>query len=141
MSRDAVTIQLDRTPPDYPPDGSLAGVWTLPDDIDGPVRAVELSVMWLTEGKGDEDMGVHHFERLAPEEAGLVEGGQRQTFAVRLPRSPLSYDGIVVKVGWCVRVRVFWDGGETFAEVPFRLGNVARAEEVPAGGDGELGGE
>ncbi len=30
------------------------------------VQAVEASVLWHTEGKGDEDLAVHHFERLIP---------------------------------------------------------------------------
>jgi hypothetical protein len=130
MSRQGVTIDLDRDPPDYLPDESLSGGWSLPAGLDRDVRAVELSVMWTTEGKGDEDIGVHHFERVTPEEAGMLEPGRRTRFSARLPRSPLSYDGVIVKVCWCVRARAFWDGGETVAEAPFWLGEVARAREV-----------
>ena len=35
------------------------------------VQALEVSVLWHTEGKGDEDLGVHYFERLSATE---VEG-------------------------------------------------------------------
>ena len=130
MSRDKVTIELDRDPPDYHPDESLSGSWTLASDYEREVRSAELSVLWYTEGKGDEDFGVHHFERLSADEAGWVESRRPQRFSLRLPRAPLSYDGVIVKVCWCVRVRVFWDGGESVAEVPFRLGEVATACEI-----------
>ena len=30
------------------------------------IQAVEASIMWYTEGKGDEDLGVHYFERTRP---------------------------------------------------------------------------
>jgi hypothetical protein len=131
MSED-VLIEFDRDPPDYLPDESLSGRWALAAGLEREVRAVEVSVLWSTEGKGDEDLGVHHFERLTAEEAGPIEPGQGGRFAARLPRAPLSYDGLIVKVCWCVRVRVFWDGGEVLAEAPFRLGDVARPVEVPA---------
>ena len=57
------------------------------------VRAIELSVLWHTEGKGDEDMSVHHFERfeLAGGDVSIFAG--HVTFSTRLPNSPLSYDG------------------------------------------------
>jgi hypothetical protein len=129
---DDVTVEFDRDPPDYLPDESLSGRWALAADLDRTVRAVELSVLWSTEGKGDEDFGVHHFERVEAQEAGVIEPRRSGRFATRLPRTPLSYDGIVVKVCWYVRVRVFWDGGEAMAEAAFRLGDVARAEEVSA---------
>ena len=131
MSRDVVTVELDRNPPDYPAGGTLSGSWTLSADLDREVRAAELSVLWYTEGKGDEDFGVHHFERLSADEAGWVESRRPQRFSLRLPRAPLSYDGVIVKVNWCVRVRVFWDRGEAVAEAPFQLGTVARAREIP----------
>jgi hypothetical protein len=130
MSRDAVTIELDRDPPDYLPDESLSGRWTVAVASDDEVRSAELSVLWYTDGKGEEDLGVHHFERLSADEAGSVGSGRGRRFALRLPRAPLSYDGVIVKVCWCVRVRVFWDGGESVAEVPFRLGEVATACEI-----------
>jgi hypothetical protein len=133
MSREDVTVELDRAPPDYRPDGSLSGAWALAAPLDGPVRAVELSVLWYTDGKGDEDLGVHHFERLSGDEAGAIAPGRLNRFTARLPRSPLSYDGVLVKVCWCVRVRVFWDGGEACAEAPFRLGDVAPAAADSAG--------
>jgi hypothetical protein len=46
-------------------------------------------------------------------------------FSTVLPASPLSYDGEIVKICWCVRLRLFLpQGQEALTEVPFRLGNV-----------------
>jgi hypothetical protein len=46
-------------------------------------------------------------------------------FATRLPHSPLSYDGPLVKIRWCVRVRVFLESGkDVVGEKIFRLGRV-----------------
>jgi hypothetical protein len=69
------------------------------------LQAVELSVLWYTEGKGDEDLGVHFFERRkTSDEIDLRELHRASTI---LPRSPLSYDGKIVKIRWCVRARCF----------------------------------
>ena len=55
-------------------------------------------------------------------------------FATVLPPSPLSYDGQIVKVCWCVRVRLFMPHApEAVAEIPFQLGNVAIAVELAPG--------
>jgi hypothetical protein len=132
--REDVSIDLDRIPPSYEPDGRLAGVWFLARVHGRKLRAAELSVMWFTEGRGDEDLGVHYFERLTAEDIEAVEPGHREPFAMRLPLAPLSYDGVVIKVRWCVRVRAYWDGGEAMAEAPFRLGNVECGVELPATG-------
>ena len=89
------------------------------------LAAVEASVMWYSEGKGDEDIGVHYFERHVPAE---VEDGDLRPLRkveVTLPNSPLSYAGAIVKICWCVRVRVFMRRAkEIFFEQPFTLGAV-----------------
>lgn len=90
------------------------------------VQAVEASVLWYTEGKGDEDIGVHFFKRF---ELGDLKAGedlrQLRRFETELPGSPLSYSGHIVKVRWCARVRVFLGKGkQTFLEQPFQLGHV-----------------
>lgn len=76
------------------------------------VQAVEASVLWYTEGKGDEDLGVHYFERNTPSDS--VDGDLRQLHSLQtvLPRSPLTYNGFLVKIRWCVRVRLFWGRGK-----------------------------
>ncbi len=92
------------------------------------VQAVEASVMWYTEGKGDEDIGVHFFERRLP--ADVEDGDLRHLhrFDTVLPNSPLTYAGAIVKIRWCVRVRAFLRRGkEIFFELPFQLGEVPAA--------------
>src|SRR5262249_36174480 len=107
MSDTEILIQLDRAPPLYQPGDALAGGYEVRVPPARALAAVELSVLWYTEGKGEEDIGVHHFGRLAQREGNLPLPGQVERFATPLPRSPLSYDGVVVKIRWCVRVRVF----------------------------------
>ena len=97
------------------------------------MRAAELSVLWYTAGQGEEDMAVHHFERLVDEPGRPLDLRVPHRFATVLPPSPLSYDGRIVKVCWCVRLRLFLpQGQESVAEVPFRLGNVPAAASEPA---------
>jgi hypothetical protein len=86
------------------------------------IQAVEASVMWYTEGKGDEDFGIHYFERYTPSDA--IDGDLRHLHVLRteLPNSPLSYHGVIVKIRWCVRVRLFWGRRkETYADRVFQL--------------------
>jgi hypothetical protein len=130
MSDADLGLWLDGDRTAYRPGDMLSGSY-LPPRAVGTVEAAELSVLWTTEGKGDEDLGVHHFERFEYEEDGPGAIRRERRFLTRLPSTPLSYDGIVVKVVWCVRVRLFLDeGGERTVEVPFRLGNVAPATEA-----------
>ena len=91
------------------------------------VQAVEASVLWYTEGKGDEDMAVHSFQRRVPDDAAEGDLRRRHRFETALPRSPLSYHGTIVRIRWCVRVRVFLKGGrEIHQELPIQLGDVPR---------------
>lgn len=130
MREQGVMVRLDRDQPAYKPGEELAGrfVWNAVERSEA--EAVELSILWYTEGKGDEDLGVHHFQRMGAKDDRPPLPRREQRFAARLPPSPLSYDGLIVKVRWVVRVRVFLHGGgELLGEAPFRLGDVARAEE------------
>ena len=86
------------------------------------IVAVENSILWYTTGKGDEDIGVHFFERRVPRKKEDVDLAALRRFENELPRSPLSYDGFLLKINWCVRVRVFFKGGkEVSEEIPFLL--------------------
>ncbi|MCA9193699.1 MAG: hypothetical protein KDB03_18130 [Planctomycetales bacterium] len=97
------------------------------------IDRLEISVVWYTEGKGSEDIGVHHFESVAGPE-GLKSGelplesmlGPRQVVC-QLPQGPLSYEGRIIKIRWCARLRLFLrDGREISAEKPFYLGHLTR---------------
>ena len=80
-------------------------------------------MLWHTEGKGDEDLGVHFFDRRAADHDSDLRGPA--TLSVPLPNSPLSYDGVVVKIHWSVRVRAFLRTEprrrSLIEEAPFRL--------------------
>jgi len=113
----------------HPSRGYDAGEWvTVEYCIEGlngeRPRALERSALWYTEGKGEEDLGVHSFERFATAETidRVVPEG---TFAIQLPTSPLSYEGVIVKIRWCIRLRVFFESGrDHVSEHVFNVGRV-----------------
>jgi hypothetical protein len=126
MTRDAVRLTLDSATAQYQPGNRLSGRFLVDGAQVFGVRSAELSVLWYTTGKGDEDLAVHHFERLVEEAARPLDLRVPRRFATTLPASPLSYDGQIVKVCWCVRLRLFLTTGqETVTEIPFHLGNVS----------------
>ena len=108
------------------------------------ISAVERSVVWYTEGKGEEDLGVVFFERIQLEQR--KDGSQASSvslstdhltgaLAADLPLSPLSYEGIIVKIRWCVRIRIFFRSGRDFvSEHIFFLGSVPIVR-LPANAD------
>lgn len=86
------------------------------------ISAIEASVVWLTEGKGDEDLGLHFFERRVPTDSEDNDLRPLHVCKLTLPPSPLSYEGQILQVRWFVRVRVFAKGGKEFCiEKPFVL--------------------
>lgn len=109
----------------FEPGDVLAVEYRLDTTAHVEAKALEASVVWYTIGKGDEDFGVHHFVRHAADEGAVLDCRRPQRLQTVLPRSPLSYDGAIVKIRWCVRVRLFpTRGRDMVTEVPFRLGNV-----------------
>jgi hypothetical protein len=111
----------------YRPCELLAGAFAVEVGPNDQLVNLELSVLWHTTGKGDEDMGVHYFEDWSPERGKPLDLSRPHGFEVQLPRTPLSYDGFLIKVHWCVRVRARWARGKpSMREVSFQLGGVAR---------------
>ncbi|MCA9246393.1 MAG: hypothetical protein KDA42_04735 [Planctomycetales bacterium] len=111
----------------YLPGDEIAGLFYIelydPKKDESEVNAIEASVLWYTMGKGDEDLAVHYFDRHTRIEGHAFDVSVPRRFGTVLPNSPLSYDGQIVKIIWCVRVRVFLRGGrEHVSEQPFRLG-------------------
>ena len=89
------------------------------------VQAIESSVLWITEGKGEEDIGVHFFERRKKQAINTETFKSPQRISTVLPSSPLSYEGKILTVRWCVRIRLFMEGGEQITEDKyFKLGKV-----------------
>jgi hypothetical protein len=97
------------------------------------IVGLEWSAFWRTEGKGDEDG-----ESIADVVDSAADGDRLdpyvlKPFEVKLPPSPLSYDGTIVKIRWFVSAHVRLRGGETLdAEAEFRVGEVPPASEVTA---------
>jgi hypothetical protein len=119
-----VVIRLDGDSRFHRPGETLSGEYWCESLGAGQVKAVEISVLWHTEGKGDEDMAVHEFQRRDSTDDCPVDPQRPERFSTTLPNSPLSYEGQIVKVRWCVRVRVFpYRGKETVGEKRFQLGD------------------
>ena len=143
MSDPVVTIRLDGNGRVYRPGETLSGQYRIEsaDAVDrgaGAIKAVEVSVLWYSEGKGDEDLAVHEFRRYGAENGDAVPSGQQgnsvrtERFSTTLPHSPLSYDGVILKLRWCVRVRAFLARGkEVVGQKEFQLGNVLAAKVLP----------
>jgi hypothetical protein len=121
----------------YMPAEVLTGAYQIDAVEAGDIQAVEISVLWFTEGKGDEDLAVHYFERLTADDLPDIDLSELRRFQTVLPKSPLSYEGVLVKICWCVRVRMFLKSGRDFvSEKSFQLGHVPLGVEVA-----ELAGE
>lgn len=129
MNDPVVTIRFDGNGQVYRPGETLAGEYLLESVTPGMVKAIEVSVLWYTEGKGGEDLAVHEFWRRSVEDSvedGVsLEPGRPQQFSTTLPESPLSYDGAIMKLRWCVRVRAFLHRGkELVGQKAFQLGDL-----------------
>jgi hypothetical protein len=95
---------------------------------------VEHSILWYTEGKGEEDLGIHFFDRVAGEPAATAADGT-VSFGTRLPASPLSYEGVIVKIRWCARIRLFFATSRDFvSEHVFEMGTLPPARPVVSEG-------
>jgi hypothetical protein len=133
-----VSIKIDNRQAAHAPAETLSGEYQIDAVEPAELSAVELSVLWYTEGKGDEDLGVHHFERRTDEDDDSTTLTELRKFSVTLPNSPLSYEGVLIKLRWCVRVRVFLKAGRNyFGELPFRLGTVPEGRLVTPPGEAE----
>ena len=131
MTDAQVSITLDGSRRQYFPGEVLSGEYRLIAARGDEIEALEISVVWHSEGKGGEDLAVHYFKRFANTAEAPIEPRQPQRFSTILPNSPLSYDGMIVKIVWSVRVRLFLTSGEEIAEDHrFQLGNIPRAQPI-----------
>ena len=125
MSEPRVVIRFDGNGRVYHAGESLSGEYRLTSIRADQIKAVEVSVLWSSEGKGGDDMAVHDFRRLSVENGDDLSPRIPGRFSTILPNSPLTYEGRIVKLRWCTRVRVFMaDNREVVGELPFRLGDV-----------------
>lgn len=123
MNEGSVRILLDGNRRVYQPGDLLTGEYQVESLRWIEPTAVEVSVLWHTEGQGEEDLAVHYFERIDTLVQPGIDFRRPRRFSTRLPPSPLSYQGVIVKIRWCVRVRVFLPRGrELVGEISFQLG-------------------
>lgn len=117
-----MNVSLCRDDATYTAGGFLKASWRVSRVAIEDVQGVEVSVLWHTEGKGDEDLAVHFFRRYDAMELHSIGVGESQPIECRLPASPLSYRGTLIKIQWGVRVRVFVaNGPEAVAQHPFYM--------------------
>ena len=120
-----ISIQLDREDGVYGPGEILECNWSIGRIGLDEVQSAEASVLWYTEGKGDEDLAVHKFERLSGEQLRELGESYEHTLVTQLPISPLTYDGKLLRIRWCFRVRLFVPGeSDTVVQQPFFVGHV-----------------
>ncbi len=128
MNGPLVSIRFDGNGRAYRPGETLSGEYRIESVATEEIKAVEVSVLWCTEGKGDEDLAVHDFWRTSADGGDGLDLRRPGRFSAVLPKSPLSYRGVLVKIHWCVRVRLFLTRGrEVMGELAFRLGEVPPA--------------
>ena len=124
MSEGSLAIVLERLA--YEPGETLRGSYRSVTAELSRLEEVEVTVGWHTEGKGRKARGVEHREVQRAGEGSLDADGFGNFSAV-LPASPLSYNGVLIKVRWAVLVRASFSGsGQLTSEAVFQLGHVAR---------------
>lgn len=127
-----VVVQFSRTDRQYEPAAPFEIRYEADGLGDDPPKAVEHCVLWFTEGKGEEDLGVSFFERVV-DRGRLPPAAPSGQFSCRLPRSPLTYEGVIVKIRWCVRIRFFFENGRDFvSEHEFLVGRLPPARIATA---------
>lgn len=106
---DAPEVRLELAAREHPPRGELADAFVIAGGPPDGTRSVEFSVLWRTSGKGTEDIGVVHYRAWKADDGTLAALPNLSTFTVKLPPTPWSYDGTLVKVHWLARLRVRWE--------------------------------
>jgi hypothetical protein len=88
-------VELDEGRASFRPGEVVRGTasWSL----DAPPAAVEVRLIWFTQGKGDRDVGL---VESVPAAAPGAEGGL--SFAFTLPDGPYSFSGTLVSLLWAV---------------------------------------
>ena len=135
MTTAALNLSLLDARVDFAPGETLAVEYNLDPSCADEIERLEISVLWFTEGKGDEDMAVHFFERIERETVGFVDFRRPRKFETVLPTAPLSYEGMIVKIHWCVRPCVS-DSRQTIGgRVPLSTGQYSARARDPSMSD------
>ncbi|MCH8923620.1 MAG: hypothetical protein IIA67_10795 [Planctomycetes bacterium] len=137
MNEPLVSLNFYQKQHVFAPGSVLSGEYQINAVEPEEIQAVELSVLWYTEGKGEEDLDVHYFDRRERDDDERLRVHVLRRFETVLPNSPLSYQGAIVKINWCVRVRLFFTGEREHVEnFPFHLGETT-APMLPESGDSQ----
>ncbi|MBQ2620814.1 MAG: hypothetical protein IJF84_05695 [Thermoguttaceae bacterium] len=119
-----INIFLDSKDYIYHPGDCVTGHYRILDVKTDQINSVELSVLWHTEGKGDEDMTVIDYHILSRQREDWINPHNPGKIDTVLPSEPLSYEGQIIKIRWLVRVRMtLVSGEEIIAERGFFLKN------------------
>jgi hypothetical protein len=115
------TILLEVINTDLQPGDEVAGAFAIPEGLPTHTESVEFSILWHTSGKGTEDLNVL-FYREWKKNKSLDDLPSPYTFTVRLPQTPWSYDGELIKIHWLARVRLrYGKNEEAVKDVPFMV--------------------
>lgn len=125
MDSPRLALTLDQSDEILFPGETISGSYAITGIEADAVRAVEVSVLWQTVGKGDENLGVHYFWRR--EARTGLDDITTGSWSVVLPASPLSYHGVLFRIVWLARLRVFVRGKDFSEECEFQLGDLPRA--------------
>jgi hypothetical protein len=130
MSSTHIYLKLDKEQPYYQPRELLSGEFVIDLPESKVAKNVEFSILWHTEGKGNEDVGIHDVRVWTTATGGPLGPQSRYRFETVLPTDPLSYEGVLIKIRWLVRVKAHLGlFRNEKAEIPFQMGNcVAFAE-------------
>jgi hypothetical protein len=130
MNERRLLVELDREHGMYSPGDVLTVFCRVLEEL-RVATTLEVTVSWRTEGKGSEEKGVHHQQRLALGKSVADPSQPPACCQVRLPNSPLSYDGALFKIHWRVHINAWASSGvNVVREIPFLLGDVAPAVRV-----------
>lgn len=115
-----VRVELAATA--YRPGDAVSGAFVIAGGPPADAESVELSVLWYTSGKGTEDLGVIFYQGWTAADGTLAALPNPAAFEAKLPPTPWSYDGELVKIHWAARVRVrYGKTGEVVREAAFTL--------------------
>ena len=128
MNRPLLAVEIERDPAKYYPGEVLVGEYKIDVEPGDEIKAVECSVIWMTTGKGDEDVGVHFFERRPKSTLGVDQLKKPHRISTVLPQSPMSYEGELIQITWSIRLRVFIGEKQFLEDCVFQLGNVSLGE-------------
>ncbi len=94
---------------------------------DAPPRSASVNLLYYTEGKGDQDVGI---ARTIVFDPPPMRGNE--TFEIDLPLGPLSFDGRLISLKWALELNVEPDGVAR-RELAIRPGGQSiKLEEVEA---------